>query len=115
MLKQLGFDNIVEAGDGSAALDILKKEKVDLIVCDWNVPKMTGLELLKVVRADDNLKGIPFIMVTAEDQKDNVIEAVKACVSKYIVKPFTPETFGGKLKKVVGWFFRFHRSRLASG
>ncbi len=102
VLKQLGFDNIVEAGDGSAALDILKKEKVDLIVSDWNMPKMTGLDLLKAVRVDDDLKGIPFIMVTAEGQKDNVIEAVKAGVSNYIVKPFTPETFGEKLEKVLG-------------
>lgn len=102
VLKQLGFDNIVEAGDGSAALDVLKKEKVDLIVSDWNMPKMTGLELLKAVRADDNLKGIPFVMVTAEGQKDNVIEAVKVGVSNYIVKPFTPGTFGEKLEKVLG-------------
>jgi two-component system, chemotaxis family, chemotaxis protein CheY len=102
VLKQIGYNNTVEAGDGSAALDILKKEKVDLIVSDWNMPKMTGLDLLKAVRADDNLKGIPFIMVTAEGQKDNVIEAVKAGVSNYIVKPFTPETFGEKLEKVLG-------------
>jgi len=102
VLKQIGFNNTVEAGDGSAALDILKKEKVDLIVSDWNMPKMTGLDLLKAVRANDDLKGIPFIMVTAEGQKDNVIEAVKAGVSNYIVKPFTPETFGEKLEKVLG-------------
>ncbi|MGM0664231.1 MAG: chemotaxis response regulator CheY [Thermodesulfobacteriota bacterium] len=102
VLKQLGFNNIVEAEDGSAAMDILKKEKVGLIVSDWNMPKMTGLDLLKAVKADDNLKETPFVMVTAEGQKENVIEAVKAGVNNYIVKPFTPETFGEKLEKVFG-------------
>lgn len=100
VLKQLGFSSIVEAEDGSGALETLKKEKVGLIVSDWNMPKMTGLDLLKAVRGDDELKGIPFIMVTAEGQKDNVVEAVKAGVSNYIVKPFTPETFSEKLEKV---------------
>jgi two-component system chemotaxis response regulator CheY len=100
VLKQLGFNNIVEAEDGTAALNELKKEKFGMIVSDWNMPNMTGLELLKAVRGDDELKGIPFIMVTAEGQKENVIEAVKAGVSNYIVKPFTPETFNEKLQKV---------------
>ena len=100
VLKQLGFSNIVEAEDGTAALDALKKEKVGLIVSDWNMPKMTGLDLLKAVRGDEDLKQTPFIMVTAEGQKENVIEAVKAGVSNYIVKPFTPETFSEKLEKV---------------
>ena len=100
VLKQLGFSSIEEAEDGSGALETLKKEKVGLIVSDWNMPKMTGLDLLKAVRGDDELKGIPFIMVTAEGQKDNVVEAVKAGVSNYIVKPFTPETFSEKLEKV---------------
>ncbi len=100
VLKQLGFSNIIEAEDGSAALDTLKKENIGLIVSDWNMPKMTGLDLLKAVRSDENLKQTPFIMVTAEGQKENVIEAVKAGVSNYIVKPFTPETFNEKLAKV---------------
>jgi len=102
VLKQLGFNSIVEAEDGTNALDTLKKEKVGLIVSDWNMPKMTGLDLLKAVRGDDALKEIPFIMVTAEGQKENVVEAVKAGVSNYIVKPFTPETFSEKLEKVFG-------------
>jgi two-component system chemotaxis response regulator CheY len=102
VLNQLGFNSIVEAEDGSNALDTLKKEKVGLIVSDWNMPKMTGLDLLKAVRGDDTLKEIPFIMVTAEGQKENVVEAVKAGVSNYIVKPFTPETFSEKLEKVFG-------------
>jgi two-component system chemotaxis response regulator CheY len=102
VLKQLGFSDIIEAENGSSALDELKKEKVGLIVSDWNMPKMTGLDLLKAVREDDRLKSIPFIMVTAEGQKENVLEAVKAGVSNYIVKPFTPETFNDKLQKVFG-------------
>ena len=102
VLKQLGFSDIIEAENGSSALDELKKEKVGLIVSDWNMPKMTGLDLLKAVRGDERLKSIPFIMVTAEGQKENVLEAVKAGVSNYIVKPFTPETFNEKLQKVFG-------------
>ncbi|MFH1488389.1 MAG: chemotaxis response regulator CheY [Pseudomonadota bacterium] len=100
VLKQIGFNNIVEAEDGSLALKELKKEEFGLIVSDWNMPNMTGLDLLKAVRGDDTLKGIPFIMVTAEGQRENVVEAVKAGVSNYIVKPFTPETFGERLAKV---------------
>ena len=101
VLKQLGFKDIIEAEDGSVALDELRKEKIGLIVSDWNMPNMTGLDLLKAVRGDEKLKGIPFIMVTAEGQKANVVEAVKSGVSNYIVKPFTPETFGEKLEKVL--------------
>jgi two-component system chemotaxis response regulator CheY len=102
VLKQLGFSDIIEAENGSSALDELKREKVGLIVSDWNMPKMTGLELLKALKEDETLKSIPFIMVTAEGQKENVLEAVKAGVSNYIVKPFTPETFNEKLQKVFG-------------
>ncbi|MBW1721251.1 MAG: chemotaxis response regulator CheY [Deltaproteobacteria bacterium] len=102
VLKQLGFSDIVEAEDGNIALEELKKEKFGLIVSDWNMPNMTGLDLLKAVRGDANLKDIPFIMVTAEGQKENVVEAVKSGVSNYIVKPFTPETFSEKLQKVFG-------------
>jgi two-component system chemotaxis response regulator CheY len=100
VLKQLGFTNIIEAEDGSNAFKELKKERVGLIVSDWNMPNMTGLELLKEVRNDGDLKDIPFLMVTAEGQKENVVEAVQAGVSNYIVKPFTPETFSAKLEKV---------------
>jgi two-component system chemotaxis response regulator CheY len=101
-LKQLGFKNIVEAEDGSEAITLLKKEKVDLILSDWNMPKMNGLEFLKAVRADAGLKQTPFIMVTAEGQKDNVVDAIKSGVTNYIIKPFTPEALGEKLKKVFG-------------
>ncbi len=100
ILTQLGFKNILEADDGTTALEILKKEKVDLIISDWNMPKMSGLELLKAVRSNEETKDIPFIMVTAEAQKENILEAIKYKVSQYIVKPFTPETLKEKLEKV---------------
>jgi len=100
ILTQLGFKNFVEADDGSVAWEMLQKEPVDFIVSDWNMPKMTGIELLKKVRADDKLQDTPFLMVTAEAQKENIIEAVKARVSNYIVKPFTPETLGEKIEKI---------------
>lgn len=99
-LKQMDLRNIIEAEDGNLALKTLKQEKIDLILADWNMPNMNGLELLKAVRGDETLKEIPFIMITAEGQKDNVMEAVKAGVSNYLIKPFTPETLNEKIKKV---------------
>ncbi|MGO9315204.1 MAG: response regulator [Syntrophobacteraceae bacterium] len=101
ILRDLDFQNILEAEDGSAALDILKTTKVDLIVSDWNMPRMTGLELLKEVRGNDSFKDTPFLMVTAEAQKENIVEAVKARVSNYIVKPFTAAILEEKLAKIV--------------
>jgi two-component system chemotaxis response regulator CheY len=100
ILTQLGFKNIIEADDGTTALNVLKTEKIGLIVSDWNMPKMTGLDLLKAVRADAAMATTPFIMVTAEAQQDNIILAVKAKVSQYIVKPFTAETLSEKLNKI---------------
>jgi len=102
ILTQLGFKNFIEADDGSTAWDILQKEQVDFIVSDWNMPKMTGIELLKKVRADERFQNLPFLMVTAEAQKENIVEAVKARVSNYIVKPFTPETLSEKIQKIFG-------------
>jgi two-component system chemotaxis response regulator CheY len=102
ILRQIGFTNIYEADHGKSALNMLKKQKFDLILCDWNMPEMSGLELLNEVRSDNELKGIPFVMVTAEAQKNNIVEAVQAGVSNYVVKPFTAETISGKLKKVFG-------------
>jgi len=102
ILRQLGFTNISEADDGKTALQALKKEKYDLILSDWNMPGMPGIELLKAVRSDDELKNIPFLMVTAEAEKENIVEAVKLGVSNYIVKPFTAETMSEKLGKIFG-------------
>jgi two-component system chemotaxis response regulator CheY len=101
ILRDLDFQNIIEAEDGSAALEVLKTNKVDLIVSDWNMPKMTGLELLKAVRGDEKTKHLPFLMVTAEAQKENIFEAVQAKVSNYIVKPFTAATLEEKLGKII--------------
>jgi len=101
ILRDIGFENIIEAEDGSAALEILKTTSVDLIVSDWNMPRMSGLELLKEVRNTQAIQNMPFLMVTAEAQKENIVEAVKAKVSNYIVKPFTAATLEEKLAKVV--------------
>jgi two-component system chemotaxis response regulator CheY len=101
LLKQVGYENIVEAEDGVTALRVLKSQKVDFIISDWNMPNMTGLELLKSVRSDEELKATPFLMVTAEALQDNVIAAVKAGVSNYIVKPFTAEVLNEKIKKII--------------
>jgi len=101
ILKQLGFKNLVEADDGTTAWDVLENQEIDLIISDWNMPKMTGLELLKKVRASTKYKTAPFLMVTAEAQKQNVIEAVQAGVSNYVVKPFTAEAISDKLAKIL--------------
>ncbi|HLA26723.1 MAG TPA: response regulator [Syntrophales bacterium] len=101
LLKQAGYENIVEAEDGVAALRILKSQKVDVIISDWNMPNMTGIELLKAVRADEETGKMPFLMVTAEASQDNVIAAVKAGVSNYIVKPFTAEVLNEKITKIL--------------
>jgi two-component system chemotaxis response regulator CheY len=100
ILRQLGFENIVEADDGESAMRKLESERIDFVVSDWNMPKMSGLELLKWVRGHDEFKDLPFLMVTAEAQKENVLEAVKAKVSNYIVKPFTAETLSEKIEKI---------------
>jgi len=100
ILKQIGFTKISEADDGKSALNMLKKQKFDLLLCDWNMPGMSGLELLNEVRSDNELKDTPFVMVTAEAQKDNILAAVQAGVSNYVVKPFTAETISEKLEKV---------------
>jgi len=100
ILTQIGFSNIYEADDGKSALNLIKNQKIDLIMCDWNMPVMTGLDLLNAVRGDDALKAIPFVMVTAEAQKENIIQAVQAGVNNYVVKPFTTETITQKLEKV---------------
>lgn len=100
VLAQLGFNNVVEADDGMSAMRMLKQEKIDLIISDWNMPKMTGLDLLKAVRSEPSIAATPFIMVTAEAQQDNIMLAVKAKVSQYIVKPFTTDILGDKIQKV---------------
>jgi two-component system chemotaxis response regulator CheY len=101
LLKQSGFENVVEAEDGVLALKELKSTKIDFVISDWNMPNMTGIELLRAVRADGDLSKLPFLMVTAESLKENVVEAVKAGVNDYIVKPFTHEVLGEKIDKIM--------------
>ncbi|WP_422862820.1 chemotaxis response regulator CheY [Endosaccharibacter trunci] len=100
LLKQIGFENVEEATDGSDALAKLKARDFGLVISDWNMAPMTGLELLTAVRADARLKSIPFIMITAESKTENVIAAKQAGVSNYIVKPFNAETLADKIGKV---------------
>ncbi|MBI4384346.1 MAG: response regulator [Nitrospinae bacterium] len=99
-LKQLGFNHISDAEDGAMGLKKLGEEPVDLIVSDWNMPKMTGIEFLKAVRADAKFKGIPFLMVTSEADKEKIMEAVQAGVSQYIVKPFNANQLEEKIKQI---------------
>jgi len=101
LLKELGFGNIVEAEDGVVALSrLLNDSEIEFVVTDWNMPNMTGIELLRAIRADDKLKHLPVLMVTAEAKKENIIEAAQAGASGYIVKPFTGGTLDEKLKKI---------------
>ena len=99
-LKELGFGELSEAENGAAGLKKAGEEPVDLIVSDWNMPNMTGLEFLKAVRADAGLKGIAFIMVTSEADKEKIMEAVKAGVNQYIVKPFNAIQLEEKIKAI---------------
>ncbi|MDA8028426.1 MAG: chemotaxis response regulator CheY [Nitrospiraceae bacterium] len=99
-LRQIGFTNIEEAEDGQKAYDRLIVEKFDFVVSDWNMPNMTGIDLLRKVRATPQIKDIPFLMVTAEAKQENIVEAIKAGVSNYIVKPFTVATLDEKVKKI---------------
>ncbi len=104
LLKQLNFSNVDEATDGTQALEKLRAGSFGLVISDWNMEPMTGIQLLREVRADDKLKHIPFIMVTAESKSENVIAAKEAGVSNYIVKPFNAETLKSKLVSVLGDF-----------
>jgi two-component system chemotaxis response regulator CheY len=101
LLKQIDFHNVDEATDGAGALSKLRAGKFGLVISDWNMQPMTGLQLLQEVRADAKLKNIPFIMVTAESKVDNVIAAKQAGISNYIVKPFYAETLREKIEKVL--------------
>ena len=104
LLKQLDFLNVEEAIDGSSALQTLREGSFGLIISDWNMEPMTGIQLLKEVRADDNLRKIPFIMITAESKTENVVVAKEAGVSNYIVKPFNAATLKSKLVGVLDEF-----------
>lgn len=104
LLKQLGFDNVDEASDGSDALQKMRDKSYGLVISDWNMEPMTGLQLLREVRKDNRLKDTPFIMITAESKTDNVVAAKEAGVNNYIVKPFNAATLKTKLVSVIGDF-----------
>lgn len=100
LLRDLGFTNTVEADDGTTALPILQTGSIDFLVTDWNMPGMTGIELLRAVRADEKLKTIPVLMVTAEAKRDQIIAAAQAGVNGYVVKPFTAVALKEKIEKI---------------
>lgn len=100
LLRDLGFNNTQEADDGNTALPLLKSGGFDFLVTDWNMPGMTGIELLRIVRADEHLSTLPVLMVTAEQKRDQIVEAANAGVNGYIVKPFTAATLKEKLEKI---------------
>jgi len=100
LLRDLGFTNTDEADDGNTALPMLKTGKYDFLVTDWNMPGMTGIELLKTVRADESLKSLPVLMVTAEAKRDQIVAAAQAGVNGYVVKPFTAAVLKEKIEKI---------------
>ena len=100
LLKQIGFENVDDASDGSAALAKMQGKKYGLVISDWNMEPMTGFELLKIVRAEPSMAKTPFIMITAESKTENVIAAKKAGVNNYIVKPFNAQTLKTKIDAV---------------
>lgn len=100
LLNEIGFHDIQEADDGKTALPMLQQGNFEFVVTDWNMPGMPGIDLLKAIRASDQLKHLPVLMVTAEAQREQIIEAAKAGVSGYIVKPFTGVTLSEKLEKI---------------
>ena len=100
LLKDLGFENVTEADDGTTALPLLKSEKFDLLITDWNMPGMSGMELLRHVRADEHISKLPVLMLTAEAKRDQIIEAAQAGVSGYVIKPFTAVTLKEKIDKI---------------
>lgn len=101
ILFKLGLQKVVDAGDGSEALSVLKTERIDFIISDWNMPKMDGLELLQKVRENDDYKNTPFLMITAENSKDRVVEAIQAGCSDFIAKPFTEGTLREKIESIL--------------
>ena len=102
LLNQLGFHNVVEAMDGPSALELIRNKTYGLVLSDWNMQPMTGLELLKEVRAEDRNKALPFVMVTAEAKAENVVAARQAGVNNYVIKPFTLAVLKQKLTTVLG-------------
>jgi two-component system, chemotaxis family, chemotaxis protein CheY len=101
LLHDLGYANVTEADDGNTALPMLKKGGYDFLITDWNMPGMAGLDLLKAVRADDALKAMPVLMLTAEAKREQIVEAAQAGVNGYVIKPFTAATLKEKIDKIL--------------
>ncbi|MFZ1684083.1 MAG: response regulator [Candidatus Zixiibacteriota bacterium] len=100
-LKRAGFEDVIEASDGKDALAKMKVEKVNFVITDWNMPEMDGLTFVSTIRATDEFKGLPVLMVTTRSVKEDIVEAMKAGVNNYIVKPFTPETLKAKIDQIL--------------
>ncbi len=100
-LQKLGFESILEAGNGVEALEVMSKNKIDMIVTDWNMPEMDGLTFVKAVRAKDEYKDLPILMITTEAAKEDILTALRSGVNNYVVKPFTPETLQEKVFKLL--------------
>jgi len=100
LLRELGFNNIFEADDGQSALPTLQSGEIDFLITDWNMPGMTGIDLLRAVRADPKLAQLPVLMVTAEAKRDQIVEAAQAGVNGYVIKPFTAATLQEKIEKI---------------
>ncbi|MBF0170045.1 MAG: response regulator, partial [Nitrospinae bacterium] len=100
MLRYIGFDKVLEAGDGSKALELLAREKVDLVVSDWNMPTMTGIDLLRKVRQLENHRNVPFVMITAEISEANIVQAAESEVDGYMIKPFVARSLEEKIKTI---------------
>lgn len=100
-LKSFGYSEVIEAEDGQEGLAKLQSESVDFVITDWNMPNMTGLDLTKAIRSDDNLKHLPILMVTTRGLKQDIVEALKARVNNYVVKPFTPQVLKEKIDAVM--------------
>ena len=100
LLAELGFNNVIEADDGSTAMPILREGGVDFLITDWNMPNVPGIELLRKVRGDDELKNTPVMMVTAEATREQIVQAAEAGVNGYIIKPFTAQTLEEKIKTI---------------
>ncbi len=100
-LQKLGFETILEAGNGVEALEVMSKNKVDMVVTDWNMPEMDGLTFVKAVRAKEEYKDLPILMITTEAAKEDILTALRSGVNNYVVKPFTPETLQEKVFKLL--------------
>lgn len=101
ILKGLGFENVQQAENGQIAVQRILEEPVDLVICDWNMPVMSGLEVLQQIRSDSKFKKLPFLMLTAEAYRENVTAAMQSGVSDYIIKPFTAEVLGSKIERIL--------------